>query len=86
MFQIMGGRLLGTKPWSKPMLSYCQLEPRNKLQWKFNQNTKIFIHENASENIVFEMAAIFSGAYRLTSGKDERLMTNYSSPVVYDKK
>ena len=28
-----------------------------KLQWIFNQNTKLFIHKNASENIVFEMAA-----------------------------
>ena len=32
----------------------------NKLQWIFNQNTKIFIHENASENIVCELAAILS--------------------------
>ena len=31
---------------------------RNKLQWNFNQNIKLFIHENASENIVCEMAAI----------------------------
>ena len=31
---------------------------RNKLQWNLNQNTKIFIHKNASENIVCEMAAI----------------------------
>ena len=33
---------------------------RNKLQWNFNQNTKFCIHENASENIVCEMAAILS--------------------------
>ena len=32
----------------------------NKLQWNFNQNTKLFIHANASEYIVFEMAAILS--------------------------
>ena len=30
----------------------------NKLQWISNQNTNRFIHENASENIVCEMAAI----------------------------
>ena len=30
----------------------------NKLQWNFNQNIKLFIHENVSENIVCEMAAI----------------------------
>ena len=33
---------------------------RNKLQWNCNQNTKFFIHENASENIVCKMAAILS--------------------------
>ena len=33
---------------------------RNELQWNFNQNTKLFIHENASENIVCEMGAILS--------------------------
>ena len=30
----------------------------NKFQWNFNQNTKLFIDENAHENIVCEMAAI----------------------------
>ena len=34
---------------------------RNKLQWNVNQNTKHFIHENSSENIVCEMEAIVSG-------------------------
>ena len=33
---------------------------RIKFQWKFYQNTKFFIHENASENIVCGMAAILS--------------------------
>ena len=33
---------------------------RNKRQWNFNQNEKKFIHENAPENIVCEMAAILS--------------------------
>ena len=33
---------------------------RNKLMWNFNQNTKLFIRENESENIVCEMAAILS--------------------------
>ena len=34
---------------------------RDTLQWNFNQNTKYFIHEeNASANIVCEMAAILS--------------------------
>ena len=33
---------------------------RNKLQWNFNQNTKLSIHENAYENIFCEKAAILS--------------------------
>ena len=33
---------------------------RNKFQWNFNQNTEIFIHENASENIICKMSAILS--------------------------
>ena len=33
---------------------------RNKILWNFNQNTKLFIHENAFENIVCQMAAILS--------------------------
>ena len=31
---------------------------KNKLQWNYNQNTKLFIHENAFETILCEMAAI----------------------------
>ena len=38
----------------------------NKLQWNFNKNTKLSIHENASENIVCELAAILSRGDRLT--------------------
>ena len=30
----------------------------HKRQWKFKQNTKLFSHENASKNVICEMAAI----------------------------
>ena len=33
---------------------------RNKCEWNSNQNTKLFIHENASENTVCQMEAILS--------------------------
>ena len=33
---------------------------RNKLQWKFNRNSNIFIHENAIERVVCKIAAILS--------------------------
>ena len=37
----------------------------NKLQWNPYQNTKIFIHENASEHVVCEMVANLSGGDEL---------------------
>ena len=33
----------------------------NKLQWNCYEEKKLFIHENASENIICEMAAILFG-------------------------
>ena len=33
---------------------------RNKLQWILNRNSNIFFQENALENVVSEMASIFS--------------------------
>ena len=54
---IIACRLFDTKPLSKPMLGYCQMDTYEK---NVNQNTTLFIHENASENIGCEMAAILS--------------------------
>ena len=49
--QIMACRLFGARPLSKPMLFFfVNWTPMNKLQWNFNQNTKLFIHENAFES------------------------------------
>ena len=42
------------------MLEYYQLNLWNKLQWKLQQSSCIFIQENAFENFLCEMAAIFS--------------------------
>ena len=58
--QIMACRPFGAKPLSKPVLVIVNGTSRNKLQSNFNQNTKLFIDENASENIFCEMAAILS--------------------------
>ena len=59
----MACRLFGAKPLSN-YLNLCWIivnwTPRKKLQWNFNHNTKLFIYENASENIVCKMAAILS--------------------------
>ena len=40
-------------------ITWTILELLNKHQWNFNNNTKLFIHENLSENVVYEIAAIF---------------------------
>ena len=56
LVQIVACRLFGAKPLSKPTLVYCLMDH----QWNFYQNTNIFIHENASENIVCEMVVILS--------------------------
>ena len=43
---------LGTKPSSEPMPRYCESDPEKK--WNSNQNSKLFIHENA--DVVCEKA------------------------------
>ena len=48
LVQIMVCRLFGVEPLSKPLLGHCCLHTKNKLWWNFNQNTKLFIHENSS--------------------------------------
>ena len=57
LVQIKACRLFSAKPLSKTMLVYCKSNP---WELNFNQNTKLFIHKNASEKIVCEMAAISS--------------------------
>ena len=60
-----GLSLLGAKPLAEPMLTYCQLDPWEQISvnWKSN----IFIHENAFENVVCEMAAILSRGNELNA-------------------
>ena len=53
-------RLFVAKPLSEPMLGYCQLDPKEQTYENFNTNSYIFIHENAFENVLCEMAAILS--------------------------
>ena len=58
----MALRLVDAKPLLEPMLIYCHLDCQKQRWMKFNQNTILFIQENASENIVCEVAAILSRA------------------------
>ena len=64
LVQIMACRLFGTKPLSKPVLGYYQ-------------NTKLFIHENAPENIICKMAAILSKADEYFRWKRNKLLQDH---------
>ena len=52
----------------------------NKLQWNFNQNTTLFIHENASENIVCGKAAIL---YRVKWVKNDPNKDTVNAGLTY---
>ena len=56
----MACRLFGVKPLSAQILPYCQLHPKEHILVKFIENSKVFIQENALENIVCKMSAILS--------------------------
>ena len=58
--QIMACRLFGDKPLSKQCWVIVNWTLWHKLQWICYQNTNLFFHENASDTIVCEMAAILS--------------------------
>ena len=40
--------------------------PRNKLQWNFNQNSSIFIQENAFDDVICKVSSILSRPQLLT--------------------
>ena len=73
----MARRLFGTKPLSKLMLTYSQLDPQDRFQWHFNPNSDIFIHENALENVTYEMEAIFTRGGG--GGERDELIINHIS-------
>ena len=55
----------------------------NKLKWNFNQNTNLFIHESAFENIACEMVAILSRG-RLVKAPRSRVYYNLSHGSMAD--
>ena len=42
------------------MMAYCQLDPKEYISIKYYLKFKVFIPENAFENVICEMAAILS--------------------------
>ena len=67
VLQIMTCHLFGAKPLSKQMLGYCNWTLRDKIQWNFNLNKKIFSDEKAFEYTICKMAAILSRGDELRS-------------------
>ena len=59
---------------------------RNKLQWNLNRNSNIFIQENASENVIWKMAAMLSRPQCVKSldpGRKKKQQVNFHRRRVY---
>ena len=63
----MACRLFGAKPLPEPMLTYCQLDPREQFSVKFGTNYKNWINKKAFENVVCESVDILSGGDELSA-------------------
>ena len=71
LVQIIACHLFGAKPL---YLNQCWIifdwNLRNKFQWNFNQDTKLFLHKIVSENVFCKMAAILSRGTNLSTQHD----------------
>ena len=92
MYQWTGSTLLHVMAWfwSVPShyLNQCWLlvnwTLRNKLQWNSSQNTELFIHGNAFENVICEMAAILSRGRLVNSfpAKNKKFVALYNLWII----
>ena len=64
----MACRLDGAKPLSEPMLTYCQVDPKEHISMEFYLNSNIFVQENAFKYVVLEMAVILWRPRCVSSG------------------
>ena len=60
LVEIMACRLFDAKPLSQPLLGYYQLDSKEQTSVEFCHKANFLIQENTFENVVCEMAAIFS--------------------------
>ena len=51
LIQIMASRLDGAKPLSEPMLTYCQLDPKEYISMEFYLKTKYHYSRNAFKHV-----------------------------------
>ena len=87
--QRMACRLFGTKPLSEPILTGCQLDSHEQIPAQYiDGNWKIFIQENAFENVHFKMATVMSRSQRVDSERQRNLgnggnrFSNFHPPPV----
>ena len=69
LVQIMACRLDGAKPLSEPMLTYCELDPKEHISMKFYFESNIFIEENSCEHVVCEMMQVDQRLINVVLGK-----------------
>ena len=60
LVQVMAGHLFGAKPLPEPMLTYCQMDPKEQTSEKFESKYKTFPSWKPFEDVVCEMADILS--------------------------
>ena len=65
LFQMTACHLVGAKPLSADL---SLIGPLDKFQWNSNENSNLFIQENALENVC-EMATILSWPQCVKTGK-----------------
>ena len=53
LVQVMACPLFDAKPSPERMLTFCQFDPKGQTSVKFESNTKLFIHENTFEIVVY---------------------------------
>ena len=59
LVQVMACRLFGTKPLPEPMLADCQLDAQEQTSVKFESKYKLFIDENAFQNVFCQIGDHF---------------------------
>ena len=79
----MACRPFGAKPLSESMMTYCQLDPKEHISMKYYLKFKIFIQENARENIVCEMAAILSRPQYANTYSAIHLLSHNTDIVIF---
>ena len=60
LVQVMACHRFGANPLPEQCWLVANWILRNEFQWNMNPHAKLFIHENAFQNVVCEMAAILS--------------------------